>query len=299
MFVGIDSICSESNALFDTRLSPYSFSYVELKNGIFDEFLVSNNPTIDSSTDRKEWDFDTVFLATFNNTYECGNIQQGGQDIEKIRFKKRLKGTVDWILFDEVDYDPDVNLYIVNDRLAYSLDEYDYAIVPVAQGIEGDIVSSSIQCRFSGLWVVDAEDSVKLFYNLEYGDISHNRNVQTIELLESEYPMVYSTPLAYASGSNSAVVVGKNTGHDGVNVDYLDDRKVVDSAIKFLGNKKPKLLKDGNGRKKVVIINNINEATMDNMQGGVHTISFDWTEIANADKREDLVNTGLLPESDE
>ena len=104
------------------------------------------------------------------------------------------------------------------------------------------------------------------------------------------------SPLSYDTSSNSAVIVSGNTGHDGVNVDYLEDRKIVDSAISFLGDRKPKLLKDGYGRKKIVIISNISESTMKNMMGGVHTISFDWTEIADANKQADLINTGLLPE---
>jgi len=147
------------------------------------------------------------------------------------------------------------------------------------------------------LWIVDSDESYRLFYDVEYGDISHINNISEIELLERQYPMTNSTILEYDTGSNSAVIVADKTGKDGVNVDYLGDRKLIDKVVKFLRNRKPKVMKDGNGVKKIVITKNVSESSKDGFKGGICTISFDWVEIGNATLTEDLVKNGLLPEN--
>lgn len=295
MLIGYETFCGMTDSQFDTRISAYSFNYIQLQNGIYDEILGSNDIELSHSTDKKEWDFNTSFLATFNGLYECGNLQQDGQPIDSFKLKKRPKGTLsDWVYITKFQYNPKQTLYRTKDRLAFSLDNYEYALIPISQGIEGQPISNTVVCEFKGLFLVDKNESVKLFYNLEYGDIQHNRNINVIELIDSKYPMIYSTSLEYQSGSNSAVIVSDTTGRNGVNIDYLNDRKCIDYSTSILGNKKPKLLKDAYGRKKIVMLTNIVESPKEKMLGGLPTISFDWTEISDCSNTEDFVNNGLL-----
>jgi len=296
MLIGYENFGGMPDSQFDTRLAPYDYTYVKIKNCILDEVIADNNITIPYTTDKKSWDFNTVFLATFENSFECGNIQQNDQLIDSLRFKRRAKGTLEWIFIEEVPYNKEMPEYFVRDRLAYSLKEYDYAMFPVSQGIEGEPVISSIICTFEGLWLVNREDGVKLFYDLDYGSISHITNDREIELLERKYPMFYSTSLDYEKGSNSATVVGDKTGHDGINVDYLGDREEIDRVMSILKNHRPKILKDGNGSQRIVMTKDIAEKSMKNMHGGVCTISFNWFQVGDATSLEDLIDFEFLPD---
>lgn len=296
MLIGIDNIGGMPNSQFDLRLSRDKYDYIEFRNGTFDEISCSADNTLVFTVNKTEWQFETIFLATFNDTYECGNIQLDGQIIEKLRFYKRKKGTVNWIYIAEQEYIEGKTLYVVKDTLAYSEDEYEYEVRPVTQGIEGSGGRNSIKCEFEGLWVVDRYDSVKMLYNLDYGNISHQRNVEVIKTLDGKYPLVFSTGFEGCEGSNSAVIISKETVASYGKIQYLPDRKHVDTVISFLGDNKPKLWKDGNGRKKIIRITSIDEQPKAGFNGGLITISFNWIQIADPDNFDDLVDTGLLPE---
>lgn len=296
MLIGIENFGGMPDAQFDTRLSPSRFNYIKATECILDEIYADNNVDMPYACDKKEWSLDTVFLGTFDGTLECGNIQNSDQIIDAIRFRKKAEGKTEWVFIEELPYDKAISLYDVKDRLAYSLESYQYAICPVSQGVEGDYITAPMVAEYEGLWVLDRNESHKLFYDLEYGAVTPVVNDIEFELLENEYPMFQSTSANYDKGSCSATIIGDRTGRDGVNIDYLGDRKQVEGLTKFLKNHKPKMLKDGNGLKKIVMTHDVSIKPMKNKLGGVCTVDFKWTEIGDTDSTADLILHGLLPE---
>mgnify|MGYP001773459211 CR=1 FL=1 len=64
----------------------------------------------------------------------------------------------------------------------------------------------------------------------------------------------------------------------------------------FLTNKKPKVLKDDNGREWLCVITTPPTISYDNNYGrGAITVDAGWTEIGDANSEDDLQNAGLIP----
>lgn len=278
---------------FDANVSSYDFTYLEARQAIVDE-ISADLGNKEFTVDKGSWQTNTVFLATLNSTLEAGNLSMGGSDVDTLRFKKRKKGELQWLLIDEVPYNKDQISYVVRDRLARSNIEYEYAIVPVTGNVEGEIIQNSIVALHEGLWVVDANNSVNIFCEVEYGTVNHNTNTNVFELLDNRYPIVVTGKLDYTSGSNSGRLLAKESW-DKYSMDYDAELNLRESVLKFMKNGKPKILKNDKGRYYLIIANNVKEEPYDLDNASV-TLSFNWTEIGDAEDLETLISCDLLPE---
>lgn len=278
---------------FDANVSSYDFTYLEARQAIVDE-ISADLGNKEFTVDKGSWQANTVFLATLNSTLEAGNLSMGGSDVDTLRFKKRKKGELQWLLIDEVPYSKDQISYVVRDRLARSNIEYEYAIVPVTGNVEGEIIQNSIVALHEGLWVVDANNSVNIFCEVEYGTVNHNTNTNVFELLDNRYPIVVTGELDYTSGSNSGRLLAKESW-DKYSMDYDAELNLRESVLKFMKNGKPKILKNDKGRYYLIIANNVKEEPYDLDNASV-TLSFNWTEIGDAEDLETLISCDLLPE---
>lgn len=278
---------------FDANVSSYDFTYLEARQAIIDE-ISADLGNKEFTVDKGSWQANTVFLATLNSTLEAGNLSMGGSDVDTLRFKKRKKGELQWLLIDEVPYSKDQISYVVRDRLARSNIEYEYAIVPVTGNVEGEIIQNSIVALHEGLWVVDANNSVNIFCEVEYGTVNHNTNTNVFELLDNRYPIVVTGELDYTSGSNSGRLLAKESW-DKYSMDYDAELNLRESVLKFMKNGKPKILKNDKGRYYLIIANNVKEEPYD-LDNASITLSFNWTEIGDAEDLETLISCDLLPE---
>lgn len=282
------------NQAFDANVSSYDYTYLQLKDMIVDECSADlGNKTF--TPDKGEWQSNTAFLATFNNTLEAGNLSMGEIDVDTLRFKKRKKGEMEWLLIDEVPYVKDQYIYEVRDRLARSNIEYEYSIVPVVAGnTEGTPVTNSIVAMHEGLWVVDADQSVNIFCEVDYGTINHNTNIATFELLDNKYPLVISGELDYVSGTISGRLLTYDSWKQH-SMDYQAELNLREDVSKFFKNGQPKVMKNDKGRYYLIVINGITEKPYDLDNASV-TISFNWTEIGDAEDLQTLIDSNLLPE---
>lgn len=278
---------------YDANVSSTSFTKVEMTHIVADE-LDADLGNKAFTTEKGEWGDSSVFLATFNKTLECGNLSMGDTDVDTLRFKKRRKGELQWLLIDELPYDRNIVAYEVLDRLARSNIDYEYAIVPVVGNIEGEPITNSIIANFEGLWISDAYESYNIFCEVEYGTIKHNVNISTIELLDSKYPIVIRGENDYSSGNISGRLLSKESW-DEHKMNYSAELDLRERMIRFLNNGKPKIIKNDKGRYYLVNTSNVEEKPYKYDNASI-TISFDWVEIGNSEDLETLVACDLLPE---
>lgn len=289
--IGFDDV--GGHYAFDANISSYGFSKVELDNIIVDDLAVDAGYK-EFKLEKGEWMSNTVLLATFNNTLEAGNLSMGDMEVSNLRFKKRKKGELEWLLIDEVDYSPAQIHYEVRDRLARSNIEYEYAIVPVSGDIEGEIITDSITALYEGLWVVDANNSVNIFCEVDYGTIKHNTNTNTFEMLDNRYPIIITGEVDYASGTISGRLLSMDSWrkHE---MDYDAEYELRTYAINFFKNGQPKIVKNDKGRYYLVNIDSVQEKPYQYDNASV-TVSFNWTEIGDAEDLDTLITCNLLPE---
>lgn len=292
MTIGLDCIGGSSSGTFDCRASMQSFEYIELRNGIFDEWKIDSELVL-FTPEQKAWDYDTMLLATFNNTLEAGNVSNEGREIESLRFKRRSKNRLKWTTFAELNYSTHQTHYGVYDRLVQGQEEYEYCVVPVSQGIEGRETIQDVVCDFDGLWLVDNDMGYKLTYDLNYGGITYKQQTSILETLEHQYPFFMTNSISYKQGSITSKVVTTKSA-DTMIVDFYSERQLREKIFEFMSDRKPKILKDYLGRYYLVVLSGVRETPDSRFGGGLVDISFDWMEIGDANNTKDLEDMGLL-----
>ena len=278
---------------FDTNTSTSSYTKVEVENVIVDDLAIDAGYK-NFTTEKGEWQSNTVLLATFDNTLEAGNLSMGEMEVNTLRFKKRKKGTMEWLLIEELPYDKAKLYYEVRDRLARSNIEYEYGIVPVSGETEGEMIKASIVALYEGLWVVDANNSVNIFCEVDYGTIKHNTNSNVYEMLDNRYPIVINGELDYVSGNISGRLVSNESLRENKMV-YNAEYDFKTYVFEFFKNGKPKIMKNDKGRYYLINISDVQEKPYDLDDASV-TVSFNWVEIGDAEDLNTLITCDLLPE---
>lgn len=287
--IGFDSYGGQ---IFNSKIGMETPTKLELSNGCYDEWKLDTG-IVDYSDKKTLWEYYTLMLATFNNTLEAGNMANNGYEINEVHFKRRKKSNLMWTTFAKMKYDPKQKYYQVLDRMAEAAQEYEYAIQPVTNGVEGVETTKSIVHTFDDLWVMSKDDGFRLVYDVEYGDIDTITNMSTIATLENRYPYVMSTPLCYRQGTIKGKLISQ-TSVDNRGIDINSERQLRNRALSFLNEGSPKLLKDGNGRIMIVKIYGVKEIPHSVFAGEICDISFSYIEIGDAESGRDLENSGLI-----
>jgi hypothetical protein len=328
LFLGLDFY--GENSYYNTEINISNLANIQIQNCILDEIKVDEeiNELYDSTVTKneepsgygdgyygeggfgegipnivyrlnytkEEWGYDSIILANFANTLEAGNISNNnGMPIEYIRFKKRKINELEWVVVSNIPYNALEHIYSIQDRLCQSTEEYEYEVVPVTSGMEGKESTTKITCDFEGLWLVDKNQGVQFNYDLEYSDIEHVTKVATFEPLQSQYPYTQTTATDYKQSSISATIISADTlngnNTDGKQINIRQERLLRESIFTFLKNRKPKILKDGNGRYyMVMILGSPREKPMNELQGAIVGTQFDWIEVGDAFNNDTLIH---------
>lgn len=268
-----------------------------LSNAIFNHFNVTHDVKLyGEQSIPTGWTYDTILDANFNNSTSAGNLDYMISQIQGIKIKRRKKGSFEWLT---LKYYPITDVeslnFTFNDFLnSYGI-EYEYALVPVVGGIEGDYIMNSVLSKFSGVFIGNAEQSFKFLYEVNYSNTTRNQQIGSFMPLGKKYPILVGNGiLDYDSGSFSATIL---------NDDFEDSRSVnptkivekVESMKKFLGDKKPKILKDWNGNFWLIMVtSNIQFSYKENFGMRIPQVQFDWTEIGDSENQYDLYDTGMI-----
>lgn len=289
----------DGDALNNAISNVNDISSTTLSNAIFNHFNITRNTNLDYTTEiPSEWDYDTILDAKFNGNLSGGNSDVLADQISAIKIKRRVKGTFDWLTLKIIPVNSFEDLvFSFVDRLnAYGV-EYEYAFVPVTSGTEGNYIINSILSNFKGVFIGDAESSYKFLYDVSYGSNARNQQVGTFQPLGRQYPVIVANGLlSYESGTVTATIL---------NDDYEDtgtyDRTAIvqkKTVLKdFLTNRKAKILKDWNGNIWLCIItNNIQMNYKEGTGMGIPQVTFNWTQIGDADSQADLYANGIISE---
>lgn len=287
----------DGNAVDPMPSNVNNIDNIKLQNAIYWDFLV----TVDvdspySSTPPTDWDIYTILLATFNNTINAGSIDINVNDLDAVRIKRRKLGEFDWATLVEIPISSAFDLLFSGiDYFAQNEEIYEYAWVPIINGNEGNYTISSIESKFQGVFICDFDTIYKFYAGVAYGPSQQTQQVGIYNPLGTKYP-IYVTNGAnnYQTGSVTAKIVGN------YEITHVLDRKEMveekNALIKWLTNKKAKILKDDNGNIWLVFITGAPAITYNAQWGNnMMEMSFQWGEIGNPDSIEDMQNVGLLP----
>lgn len=301
MICGYD-FCKDENTLNPTPLSSSNYNFTMLKNGIFSHWYVTNNAEYPYSSDEPTvWDYLTIMNANLNGNLQAGNISLLGDDIEGIKIKRRKIDSYDWITLKYIPVDElfESTTFSFNDYLNQNDTTYEYAFVPIINGVEENYITNTIASKFEGVFICDSETIYKFYNGVQYGSLERVQKIGVLEPFGSKYPVVVSNGMINYSKSS---LKGTILNNDFENSHIIRRKEIVEkreTLLNFFTNKKAKILKDWNGNFWLMIIVDSPSVEFVNNYGmGISNISANWVEIGDPYNQQDLYNTGLLIEGE-
>ena len=301
MICGYD-FCKDENTLNPTPLSSSNYNFTMLKNGIFSHWYVTNNAEYPySSEEPTVWDYLTIMNANLNGNLQAGNVSLLGDNIEGIKVKRRKIDSYDWITLKYIPVDElfESTTFSFNDYLNQNDTTYEYAFVPIINGVEENYITNTIASKFEGVFICDSETIYKFYNGVQYGSLERVQKIGVLEPFGSKYPVVVSNGMINYSKSS---LKGTILNNDFENSHIIRRKEIVEkreTLLNFFTNKKAKILKDWNGNFWLMIIVDSPSVEFVNNYGmGISNISANWVEIGDPYNQQDLYNTGLLIEGE-
>lgn len=275
---------------------------VTLKNGKYKKLYITQdkNEKI-NSTFPKEWDFNTIFYAEYDNkSTNAGNINWDLKKISHILIKRREIGKFHWttIAVKPVKTKEDYQL-LGTDYTNAAKTEYEYALVPSFYGIEGFYDKVKIYSDFDDIFIVGQYGIIHTNLCDGFCDVTLNIPSNAITTIHNKYPsIIRNTQAKYITGNFSANFIEYNS----IISDYItDDKNITEyqkEIMNFLSDGTGKLFKHFDSRLYLI---DINDGITNNADGNykLRTISFNFTEIGDSESLEDLYNNSLTDVTEE
>ena len=241
-------------------------------DAIFDELMIFTKDLTDAeiedifnATTASTWTVDHMFLVSFNNSINGGNLDVG-VNIVSWNIYKKLSTETQYDLLINIDND------VANEHYDYSVANniyYDYAIEGV--GDDGSLtvkyVVNNNSVDFDGFWLVDSTNVVAFQFLYNIPSVSINIDQDRTEYKTfSKYPIVKRGVYSVHKGQLSTTIDEDDDIFE--QIDILEDMEGEQLVLKFY-----------TGQMYLVDIYNINHTTIDDDGYIKCEIKVDWVEI--------------------
>lgn len=290
------SFCSGKDVLNPIPTNTDDIKQVRIQNAIFEHIDITRNTIFDYTTELPKWDFDTIIDCDFEDGTGAGNVEFTLSQLSSIRIKRRKKGDFNWITVQEIPINNRTDLNSIRrDYFVPSYEEFEYALVPILNGVEGKYIIGSIETEFNGVFISDLNKTYKLNAQVSYSGRTSMQSVGQITPLGRRYPVIIKNGKAnYEMGSVSGMLLGKNyeTTHEINRKEIVEE---INEFVDFLKNGKPKIIRDWNSNIFMVMVTSNPSVTYNNNYGmGIASVSFEWTEQGKYDNEDDLHDNGFI-----
>lgn len=234
------------------------------------------------------WSDDTIIDAGFNGDLAGGNVDFTAESIDKIRIKRRKKGTANWVDLKDITINvPDDFTFTFYDLFAANAAEYTYAVVPVIGDIEGNLSTADIQSMFNGFFIADKNTIYGTEYNVNVGAATKNEKSSVVQTLGAKYPFIID------NGYNNYYTVPISLFFYNPNLDWQQNVQYRQTIVEWLHNGTAKIFKSEDGRIWLAKVTTAPVLTPGSNLN-ITSIDFSITEIGESNSTEDLYNSGLL-----
>lgn len=296
-FVGYNFV-GDLNALDPAPTSLDNITGTQIQNGIFDHINMTRDVVMPYSTEiPTAWDYLTVFNSSLNGTIDAGNIDFMAEQISKVRVKRRIKGTFEWITLYEIPIEKVEDLsFARRDNLNQWGVEYEYAFTPVMnENDELNYITNSIVSDFSGVFICDMDTVFKFYSGVSYSGFMRTNKTSVFEPLGGRYPIVVSNAITqYESGTLKGNIILDEDLY-GNKLSRLEEVGHRNLLMDFVTNKKAKVLKDWNGNIwLMVVVNNPQIEFFNNLGMGLSSVSIDMVQLGDPNNADDLYESGMV-----
>lgn len=297
IFLGYKSGLGDVHSGDETSTSIENIVNVKEQNSIIDDSFLTKDTSSFVSPLNKTWDFNTILHATFQGNLLAGNVDFVVSQVSSIRVKRRIKGTYNWTTLFQVPISGINDLSFERfDRFCQAKTEYEWAFVPVINGVEGNLSINSIVSDFDGIAICEKDTTFLTPLDVKYSR-QRNRPSSLLNTIDGKYPVVIvNSQNCYDSGSASGVFIQLN--EETCDFDIDNGWKYRDNFLDFLSDGKPKFLKLYNSKAWLISIIDSPSENNDEHPDKV-TTSFSWVQVGDINSSQDLYDNGLTDTSSE
>jgi len=288
MFVGLQ-FCGDDNSISMTTTTTDDITQIQVTNGIYDEMFASVNADIELNDSSKVWNFDTRFYAKFQNNLIAGNIDYTSSTVSAVRIKRRKSNEHTWFTLYEIPIETNQDfVFELIDRYAQGDQEYYYALIPVIEGIEGNVNKNSILSTFKNYFILDKDVQYPIIFNTNL-NMQINKPIGVINTLGKTYPFVISNGSSYyKTGTLQFSLVPFND----CEFDFSDGYNYREQFERWVMNGNPKIIKDWTGQ--IYMIDITSGIPIDFSQYDLPSYEIQFTEIGNPLSRDDMYNNNFI-----
>lgn len=241
-----------------------------------------------------KWDFDTVLNATYDTSTAASNVEWTLDTVSHLIIKRKKKDDFDWTIIEVKPISKLEDFMISNMDITPTTGDYIYAVVPTLNGVEGAYTTVDVPVLVNKLCLTDITGTWSTFFTDGSCNVTWSTPGTFQTTLNSRYPTYIANTIA--SYQTISVAGEFYPTEDYCNMDLMfDDEervKYLNEFLLFLNNRKPKVLKNVDGRRWLVMVN---DGVTDNMKEFYkeREVTFSCTEIGDCDSTEDLTTCGI------
>lgn len=287
------NLSSDVNSMDSVPSNIVNIDNVMIQNAIYDHFDITTDTSLSYIETIPTWTYNTKLDCNFENNISAGNVTFVLQQVTSIKVKRREIGALSWVTLKEIPISNYTDLaFTTQDYLSPTNTNFEYAIVPILNDVEGNYIVNSITTNFNGVFITDGTNTFKLYSGVTYSNQSRSNETGILNPIGSQYPIIISnSSMNYESGTTQGNLLGTNYESTRI-LDRINIAQQTKNFINFLKNGKSKILKDWNGNIYLVNIDGNISYTTD-LVSGISTISFSWIEQGKYNVQIDLYNNGL------
>ncbi|MFA2720531.1 hypothetical protein [Bacillus paranthracis] len=301
MIIGYNFFALEEGAIFDTPICTDHLDELRMGAGTYDEVYVDLDTTVPDTIEKPfMWKIQTIMDAKFKGDLDSGDIGADGFKVTHIQLYRSVEGSDQWDVIGEFEYNPDFNVYNYLDKYVQNGVTYKYAVVPVANEVQGDkLYSDPVHVEYQGIFLTDRDENMKLEYDINLGDVNYNMVSATNEPLNGQYPVVVIGNTKYRSGSLSFMPLSESTVNKyGAGIDPMAEHVNRTKWIDFLSNGKAKVLRMDSGILMLVVTHGVKESHKgEEALRDLAGLNFEYAEIGKLN-HENIISHNLLSKAE-
>lgn len=296
MFLGHTSSAGKYSVGFQAQNAAV-YESLTIQNAVFDE-VYGTTKVIENfdGTAPKNWTFETILHALFQNDLLAGNVNFTEELVQEIRIKRRTPKDTSFktIYTKTINKNEDFSIELMD--YAEPSGTIEYAYVPVISGGEGDYIISKVISAFNSYFLCEKDLSFPMILDSSYSQ-TVNYDTASVKPLGRKYPVsIVNGNTGYKSGEMECLFIELD-GEKAKTSEILSYRELL---YQTLINGKPKILKDMEGNLLLISISgSITESDRqylyDSSQGFYYVKSkFSWVECGNAYETGDLYDSNFI-----
>ena len=281
----------DGNSL-DFTANNANFNYIKIANGIFEHLNILNTINISTNVFDTEkpisWGNNTVFDASFNGNTNGGNVAELIGEVSRLDVQRAEQGSDDWITIQSIQKDSAGKLetnFTINDPYEMNGVIYSYRIMPIdSQGNQGTAIQKDVLSLFNDAYIADANHIYKITYEYAIGSSAQNQASAVYTPFGRKYPIVaYNAETNYESAGITAILIAPTSESSASSfIDRGAQEKLVREFNAWLTNGKAKILKDFNGKRKIItVVGSVSNNYYKELGNGLASTSFTYNEVGD------------------